>query len=359
MKKLAIVGTHPRTRENAPWYDPDYDIWVFNESPKNEWVKRWDADFQLHKPEVYTSRNNFVRADHWDWLQERRGKPIYMQEMDERVPDCVKYPLDEIIASLPGAHLRWWKSSPAYAIALALHQGYREIALYGLDMSSGTEYGYQLPNFQYWVGVALGMWATILELSNEQYFTGALYAYEGEIQIPRSYFAERAELHRPALKSARWEVSKMQDRFKEATGLSGSPAKASQLLSQLEDLVLAAAQISGALVSSEEYAGRDDPIPRQEFERAAATAQRDTEQKRKDGWVAHGEAQYVWNAWNQSGSDAARKQFIEFVTKALNLLDEAGVRMGVYLENIEYLKQVDELITAAGGERTVKALEGS
>ena len=33
--------------------------------------------------------------------------------------------------------------------------------------------------------------------------------------------------------------------------------------------------------------------------------------------------------------------------------------MGVYLENIEYLKQVDELITAAGGERTVKALEGS
>lgn len=41
------------------------------------------------------------------------------------------------------------------------------------------------------------------------------------------------------------------------------------------------------------------------------------------------------------------------------LLDEAGVRMGVYLENIEYLKKVDELITAAGGDRTVKALEGN
>jgi len=86
--KIAIVGTHPATRENAPWGDSDYLIWLFNETPASPWVKRWDASFQLHAPEVYTSTNNFVDPSHWAWLQQPHpGRVIYMQQRDERVCD--------------------------------------------------------------------------------------------------------------------------------------------------------------------------------------------------------------------------------------------------------------------------------
>ena len=358
MNKLAIVGTHPRTRDMAPFDNPGYDIWVFNEAPQNPWVKRWDACFQMHKPEVYTSENNFVRADHWQWLQQSRGKPIYMQAIDPRVPDSVRYPLDEIISTLPGGDYRWFKSSPAYAIALALYIGYTEIALYGLDMSSNTEYGYQLPNFQFWVGVARGMGVTVENYSNEQYFTGSLYAYEGEIQIPRQVFADRASFLEREIRRAKWELEKAVNRYTEAV-TENKPQKAGELVTNVENMQLALAELEACYEVSDRYAGRDDLIPRQEFERRAAEGQRDAEQARTDMWVHRGEMQYVWNIWLQTGNEQARKQFIDFANRRLQSAAECGRYTGLMRENQGYMVKVDELIEAAGGAHTVKALEGA
>ena len=118
MKKLAIVGTHKGTRNNAPFDDPDVDIWVFNESaqttpefypnePDKQWCTRWDAVIQLHKKDVYQSPTNWVNPRHWEWLQRDHGdKVIWLQEDDENVPNGRKYPLDEIIATVPGASLQ-------------------------------------------------------------------------------------------------------------------------------------------------------------------------------------------------------------------------------------------------------------
>ena len=154
MNRLAIVGTHPDTRALAPFDDEGVDIWVFNEAPRQPWCKRYSASFQIHAPEVYSSPNNWIDKGYWGWLQEPHGKPVYMQEVDPRVPDSVRYPLKEIVWAIPGAGLRWFSSSAAYALALALYQGYRDITLFGMRLVSSTEYAFQLRNFNFWAGVA-------------------------------------------------------------------------------------------------------------------------------------------------------------------------------------------------------------
>jgi len=83
---LAIVGSHPATRELAPYEDPNFEIWLFNEAAmKPEIYRRWDALLQMHKPEVYASTANWVNPEHWPWLQRDHGdKRIFMQDVDPR-----------------------------------------------------------------------------------------------------------------------------------------------------------------------------------------------------------------------------------------------------------------------------------
>jgi hypothetical protein len=354
MKELAIVGTHTRTRDEAPWNDADVEIWVFNEAAQAGWCKRWDAVFQLHKRQVYESPKNFVRGDHFEWLQKEHGagKVIWMQEMDKRVPDCKRYPLEAILMNVPGAHLRWFQSTPAYALALALFLGYKHIDLYGMDMSSNTEYGYQLPNFQFWVGVALGMGVVMNVLSNEQYFGGALYGYEGEIQLARVYFAGRAVEIKGALKDAEWEVHKTRGRLEAA--LAGNAFdKVAGLVIELQTMTMQLGEALGSLEEAERYGGRDDPIPRQEFERKTAEGQRDGEQARENMWHAGGKAEYVWNVWKQTKNPQAMVQLQKFMGEQMGFAKDTGRMLGKHRENRRYIEALDERITAAGGMRTV------
>lgn len=355
MNKLAIVGTHTRTRDQAPWDDPEFEIWVMNETPQSDWCKRWDVCFQLHKREVYMSPNNFVNKEHWNWLQQEHGKPIYMEEVDRKVPDSKRYPLEKIFENIPGAYLHWFKSTPVYMIALALYKGYKQIDFYGMDMASNTEYGYQLPNFQFWIGVALGMGVKIEMLSNEQFFTGAMYAYEGEIQIPREFFEDRAIEIRPAVKSAEWEAVKLKKKIDEALG-GDKFDKISALTSQMQVAHMHAGEAKGALDEAERYASREDPIPRQEFERCMAQSQLDGEKARENMWHAGGQAEYVWNVWKQTKNPEAMKQLTKFMNDQLQYALDTGYLLGKHRENNRYAGKYDELIIAAGGQRTLAAL---
>ena len=179
MKQVAIVGKHPATRDTAPWNDPNFDIWIFNESVTQGWVKRWDAVIELHSPRRY--RN--PQYNDWEWLQQDHGKLIYMQEADEQVPCSTPYPLDEVCDGID--NLRYkdepvmpFKSTVAYAIALALYEGYEQIDLYGIEMEHSSEYHSQQPNFAFWVGVAVGRGVKVNLHCSRGLFDGPLYAYE-------------------------------------------------------------------------------------------------------------------------------------------------------------------------------------
>lgn len=152
MKKLAIVGAEEHTRHLAPYDDPEYEIWVFNEWANADWCKRWDAVLQLHSEKIYAGKNK-KDPHHWEWLQQEHGKPIYMQKVDSRVPNSTPYPLQEIIERFG---TRYFRATICYAIALALYLGYEEIHIWGVELKSHAEYKSQRDCFIYWNGVAGG-----------------------------------------------------------------------------------------------------------------------------------------------------------------------------------------------------------
>jgi hypothetical protein len=359
MHKLAITGTHPDTRGNAPFDNPDYDIWVFNEAPQADWCKRWTSVFQMHKREVYESPNNMVNVTHWDWLQQDHGidKTVWMQEVDDRVPNSNRFPLDEIKMFLAGAEYGMFTSTAAQSLALALYLGYEHIEVYGVDLSSNTEYAYQLPGWLYWVGVAKAMIGPGLVLkSGLQHFTNRVYGYEGETQIDRDWFAGRAEHWESEKRDNETSLKKLRDRFQKALA-EGRADRIPDIIIQSQDVTIKLGHAAGSLQEAQMYSGRDDPIARQQFERRGAQAQIDGDQKKDAMNKVLGSLEYVFNAWkNNANNGAALNQLRTFYDQYLQRAVDVGGNLGVMQENYVYMNEYDSRITAAGGERTLKAL---
>lgn len=206
-KKLAIVGAHPDTREKVNWNDESQDIWLFNEWANQEWCKRWDAVLQLHWPSVYRSRDNEHDPGHWDWLRKDHGldKRIYMQRLDNDVPNSYPYPLPVIEntgLTFEGQEVYNAKATASFAIALAVHQGYEEIHVFGIEMEHSSEYHSQQPNFAYWVGYANGRGVKVDLHCSRRLFDGPLYGYEGLpsenklLEFKKGMTAQKAELEK-------------------------------------------------------------------------------------------------------------------------------------------------------------------
>lgn len=187
--KLAIVGFASTTREQAPFDDPDYEIWTVNEAGNIridafKWVKRFDRLFQIHPRWDFTRENNGNDPNHWLWLQAKSGtcnmckgtglvdgkecqmcdkgvynppesrswpRVIYNQKQYDDIPGSVKYPLDEMIALNPAG--RYFDSTLSYMLMLASTMGYSEIFVVGFEMSAQSEYFYQRANAEYLIGI--------------------------------------------------------------------------------------------------------------------------------------------------------------------------------------------------------------
>ncbi len=350
-RPLAIVGSHSATRELAPYDDPRFEIWLFNESAmKAEIYRRWDALLQIHLPEVYTSLENWVNKDHWNWLQQDHGdKKIYLQDIDLRVPNSVKYPLDGILSMVPYRYLR---SSPAMALALAIYLGYKEIWLYGSELSSNTEYAYQATNYAFWIGFAHGRGIDLHLECWQAEFNQPIYGYEGEAQIDRAYFSERFAEHERAWQTNEKTLAELKNRLDRAM-LEAKFDKVGQLSLELQTVALVAGESSGAMSEAERYSQRVDPISRQEFERVSANAFNNGEKVRESMWHAGGKCEYVWNVWKQTGRLEALNQLRTFLKERTQLAYDTGAMLGIYRENIGYLNKYDEVVTALGGKRAL------
>lgn len=144
--KVAVIGLSETTHEKAPWGDKDWQKWGL------PWDWRWaelDSGFEMHDMRLLTSRFSERPGDYFDRL---RDIPLlYMQEAYSGLP-ARRYPFEEV-AQTTGAY---WNSSPAYMLALAIHEGAEEIGIWGVDLIAADEYGYQKPNMEYLVGIARG-----------------------------------------------------------------------------------------------------------------------------------------------------------------------------------------------------------
>lgn len=353
-RALAIVGSHPTTRELAPYDDPRFEIWLMNEAAqKPEVYRRWDALLQIHLPEVYQSEHNWVNKNHWSWLQENRGKPIYMQHVDPDVPDSVEYPLDGILSMVPFHYLR---SSPAMALALGIYLGYEEIWIYGSELTSNTEYTYQATNYAFWIGFAVGKGIDLHLECWQAEFWQPIYGYEGELQIPSDYFIERMKENKAAWKKNENALAKFKDRMSDAM-LENKYQQVGELSVEVENAALYAGETFARMDQAKFYSERPNMISRQEFERKAAQAQEDGDAKRSEKDQESGKCEYVWNVWKQTGDHRALSQLRIFLENKTKMAYDTGVQYGIFSENMTYLAEYDARLQAAGGIRALGRLE--
>ena len=184
-RTVAIVGSHPYTRDNAPWSDTSIDVWLFNSAPTADWCKRATAVFELHPAGEYTNPM-ISKSDYWSWLQTQTTSTVYMAKADSRIPMAKTYPLDAVVQAYLSGFMRgseinkYFTSTPCYAIALAIWQGYTRIELYGIEMETNSEYIYQRDGVGLWLGIALGHNVRVVLDKHTSMFFSQLYGYDDD-----------------------------------------------------------------------------------------------------------------------------------------------------------------------------------
>ena len=153
-KKVAIIGFTP-TRADAPYIDPEYEIWCENALFVHGDVPRCSRWFDLHAPELLDEQriNFYSQID----------VPVFLQDVREDVPGSIKFPkkqIEQFVAGLaPGSANMlgdYQTNSISWMIAKAMWEGFTTIDVYGVDMSQDTEYRYQKSCVEYFLGMCRG-----------------------------------------------------------------------------------------------------------------------------------------------------------------------------------------------------------
>ena len=203
--KVAIIGFAPSTMAEARFLfdDPDCEIWALNQlymtfCPQNGGLpaiaKRADRWFQIHARSSYDA--NVVRDhSHHDWMAQQTKFPIYMQERNPEIPMSVRFPKEKIMAEFGN----YFTNSISWEIALAIMEGFKEIHLYGVDMATHSEYAYERPSVEYFLGWAKGRGIKIMiPQKSDICKTMWLYPYEDSAPFRTKCVARRDELRQRA-----------------------------------------------------------------------------------------------------------------------------------------------------------------
>lgn len=180
--KVCIVGC-ATSKDLAPYDDPDMEFWgvnnLFLTMPKVKW-SRW---FEIH--ELTFDGRNWVRRGSNDFRGQKVGEyiqglsqlkcPIYMQRLWPQIPNSILYPLQPIVERFG----RYFTNTVSWEIALGIHEGFKEIHIYGVDMAVGSEYNHQRPSCEYFIGMATGLGIKVVIPDQADLLkTRFLYAFE-------------------------------------------------------------------------------------------------------------------------------------------------------------------------------------
>ena len=206
-KQVALCG-FAESYKDAPFDNPAIEIWGLNELHK--YLPRWNRWFEVHDDETLgVSKRDLSEGEmkrHLDWLSRDHGdKPIYMQPQfcGGRFPNAVPLPLEALVARFKRG--KYYTSSIAYMLAVAIMDGYDWIGLYGIDLASDTEYGDQRPCAEYYTGVADGMGLEVVIAPGAAMCkAGHLYGFEQPLKANPMFDAVRA--HRANLQKKHEEA---------------------------------------------------------------------------------------------------------------------------------------------------------
>lgn len=170
-RKIAIIGKSPSSMHQAPYGDESWDIWTLFDMNLKQEVPRFTRHFEIHPLDWFREKEK----DYYEWLCGVRGKPVYMQRLDEKIPAGVLYPKDEIVDRFG----RYFTNTVSWMIALAIHEGASEIGVWGVDMADDTEYAHQRPSCEYFLGLAVGAGITLhVPDTSDLLKTSVLYGFE-------------------------------------------------------------------------------------------------------------------------------------------------------------------------------------
>jgi hypothetical protein len=227
-KRVAIIGTAPSWIK-TPWNDPALTIWALNDAYcsrdiRGQGIPRADAWWELHpldKMYFRKAEQKVIRAEdvppghyirpegHIEWLkQQAQTIPVYLQaEPPADWPaNARRFNVEAVIAEF-GEH---WASGPQYMVAQAILDGYEEIHVYGIHLSTQAEYIEQRPLFEHMLGIARGRGIRVV-MAEESPVTrhSWRYAYEPKPTAP-------ADPARQALKAELRAAQKRKDELVQA-----------------------------------------------------------------------------------------------------------------------------------------------
>ena len=157
-KNIALIGSAPSSTLLAPFNDPEWSIWCTSPSVfATVASKRSDVWFELHRWLPYKSGNAgaagsrpWFSPEFHQFLKEYKG-PVYMTEKQPDIPNCIQYPYQAMLDKHGPYH---FTSSIAWMLAWAIEQKPKKLGLFGIDMSAGSEWAYQRPGCQHFIGLA-------------------------------------------------------------------------------------------------------------------------------------------------------------------------------------------------------------
>lgn len=179
-RKVAIVGGG-KTRTAAPFDSYDWEIWACNSMwsicRDKAGCFRADRWFEMHPMSVQTPEE--MKAIH------NCPVPLYTLERLEQdeCPNSVRYPLEQIMGRFKRPY---FNNTIAYQIALAIHEQFSTIGLFGIDMDgTSREAICEKACVEYWIGIALGAGIQVdlpkgSSLATQEYLYG--YNYHEEVK---------------------------------------------------------------------------------------------------------------------------------------------------------------------------------
>ncbi len=145
-KKIAIVGTTCSLMD-APYKDPDWEVWGLNGAYKA--MPRWDRWFDLHNMEILKKHHD---PAYFDFLANAKDKLMLNKEYSE-YPDAEVFPYEALVDK----YGRYFNNTVSWLIALAIEEQPEAIGLWGVNMAADEEYGKQRPSCEYYIGLARGL----------------------------------------------------------------------------------------------------------------------------------------------------------------------------------------------------------
>lgn len=194
MRRLALLGGAERTRGGV--FDSQADeVWTLNWFYRYDWVPRIDRLFDMHPLWLYIGSGKAEwrkPEEHWEYLHQKLGYPVYMLKQIPEIPNCIAYPINGVVAELFGSRLRqgkrpkdFFSSSFDYMMALAICEGWDVIELYGFEMGSDTEYRYQREGAAFFIGQAIARGIEVILPEKTVLLRSRRYGYDGAEMIYR------------------------------------------------------------------------------------------------------------------------------------------------------------------------------